>query len=149
RPASPPAHRPFRSVWVVSIAVSLAGRGRSAVSWLSRGGAGVRRRAQPHDEARLLLQHDRVVLLKVLAEAGVVVEPPPCCLRDQQELGALAAQTFEVGNGLAAVRRVSGVPPLRRAGEVPRGAGAEVQQRVVALADDQGEGGRRQGGPCG
>ena len=106
--------------------------------------AGTRRLLEPVDQGRLGVVAGARVAVQVAAEALVVVEPPHGGRRHHEVLGAALAQPLELGDRLVVVGRVmariGAVVELR---EVPGPVALEVDESLVALADDEH---RRPGG---
>src|SRR5262249_37692199 len=83
-----------------------------------------------------LVACDRLVVgLQVLAQAGIVVEPPAAGRRHREVLRAGLAQRLKLGDRLLGVRRVvPGPSPVLGLGEMQRAVSAEAEQGVVAAA---------------
>src|SRR5688572_31225757 len=77
--------------------------------------------------------------VEMLAEPGIVIEPPKRDLRDHQVPGAAGTQAIErVNRGGAIGGVVAGVQTLLVAEKVPSRPSVESEQTFVTFAHDQG-----------
>jgi hypothetical protein len=78
----------------------------------------------------------RVAMQEMPGELGVVIEPPPRGLRDEEEPRPFRAELLQVRDRLRAVRRiVARIDPIGRLREMPAMPCTEREERVISLAD--------------
>src|SRR5262245_27924363 len=73
------------------------------------------------------------------AKIGIVLRPPECCCREQEELRPGGAQRFKMLDRRRAVGRIFvSVSAVRGAREMPGSSlFAQIEQRVISLACDE------------
>src|SRR6266436_1628020 len=80
----------------------------------------------------------------MLGEVLVELEPPERGGGHQEKLRAAGAGRFQFGDGLRAIcGMMAGIVPVRRLREMRGGASAQLQQLMIAFADDSYRSARR------